>query len=264
MFGIARRPGHIFFDPARDVLYFGPCDGFMAAEAQLRTILALADPDELAQVRRVALSATVLSDGFVSPPSYAQPSPPASTSLAVDVLHLLRAKLPHLRELFIVPHEENLSHSDSAALLIPPPLPPMLTQPGPLPVSSDPGLPVGGAAVSAADGSVSQPLGLDSDGLSMLFADASFATEATVRLAQQVHAAMRRVCMAAPDWKLPQWRILFVSSGSAKQLRQVEAEVRVKPTMDARVQTMAMEMTVKRKTSMRTNMRTQMNSRAGT
>ncbi|CAK7238817.1 MAG: hypothetical protein STHCBS139747_000236 [Sporothrix thermara] len=94
MFGIARRPGHIFFDPARDVLYFGPCDGFMAAEAQLRTILALADPDELAQVRRVALSATVLSDGFVSPPSYAQPSPPASTSLAVDVLHLLLTAPP--------------------------------------------------------------------------------------------------------------------------------------------------------------------------
>ncbi|KAK7736210.1 hypothetical protein SLS53_007045 [Cytospora paraplurivora] len=55
-FGIARQPGQTFFDPEQDVLYFGPRDGFMASEANLRTTLSLCDPAELAQVRRVAIN----------------------------------------------------------------------------------------------------------------------------------------------------------------------------------------------------------------
>ncbi|CAK7215948.1 hypothetical protein SCUCBS95973_002639 [Sporothrix curviconia] len=180
MFGIARRPGHVYFDPARDVLYFGPRDGFMAAEAQLRTMLALADPDELAQVQRVALSATVLGDGFPSPP---QSSLSASTNLAADVLHLLRAKLPHLRELIVVPHDENAVFRADAARFVPLPLPPTAL---PLaPVSSWPSLPTDQPTACSANGS----------------------------LARHVHAAMRRVCAAVPDWKPPRWRILAVSNG---------------------------------------------------
>lgn len=55
-FGIARQPGQIFFSPRQDVLYFGPRDGFMASEANLRSVLSLCDPAELAQVKRVAVN----------------------------------------------------------------------------------------------------------------------------------------------------------------------------------------------------------------
>lgn len=55
-FGIARQPGRVFFDPDQDVLYFGPRDGFMASEAQLRTVLTLCCPEELRRVRKVAIN----------------------------------------------------------------------------------------------------------------------------------------------------------------------------------------------------------------
>lgn len=55
-FGIARQPGRVFFDPDEDVLYFGPRDGFMASEAQLRTVLTLCCPEELRRVRKVAIN----------------------------------------------------------------------------------------------------------------------------------------------------------------------------------------------------------------
>ncbi|KUI62278.1 hypothetical protein VP1G_09406 [Cytospora mali] len=55
-FGIARQPGQVFFAPDQDVLYFGPRDGFMASEANLRTILSMCDPAELAQIKRVAIN----------------------------------------------------------------------------------------------------------------------------------------------------------------------------------------------------------------
>lgn len=56
LFGIAQQPGRIFFDPDQDVLYFGPRDGFMASEAQLRTVLTLCDPEELRRIRKVAIN----------------------------------------------------------------------------------------------------------------------------------------------------------------------------------------------------------------
>lgn len=62
-FGIARQPARVFFDPRHDWLYLGARDGFAAAEAQLRTLLALADPAELAWVRRLALN-----DALFGPP----------------------------------------------------------------------------------------------------------------------------------------------------------------------------------------------------
>lgn len=55
-FGIARQPGQVFFDPDKDVLYFGPRDGFMASEAQLRTVLTLCCPEELRCIRKIALN----------------------------------------------------------------------------------------------------------------------------------------------------------------------------------------------------------------
>ncbi|CAK7272553.1 hypothetical protein SEPCBS119000_005184 [Sporothrix epigloea] len=181
MFGIARRPGHIFFDPARDILYFGPRDGFMVAEAQLRTILALADPDELARVQRVAVSTAVFGDGF----SPSMPSTlPANTNLVVDILHLLRTRFSCLQEFIVVPHSTDPAHHTDATL-------------GPL--SSRPMSFGHGPACS----STSVPF------------DSLPAAQDNVRLARHFHAAMRLVCAAAPDWKPPRWRILDLCHASA-------------------------------------------------
>ncbi|KUI64074.1 hypothetical protein VM1G_10856 [Cytospora mali] len=89
-FGIARQPGQVFFAPDQDVLYFGPRDGFMASEANLRTILSMCDPVELAQVKRVAINDA-----------------------------LFWSRLPGLQELIFIPRDENPLYSGDSCLVEP-------------------------------------------------------------------------------------------------------------------------------------------------
>ncbi|ERT01627.1 hypothetical protein HMPREF1624_02879 [Sporothrix schenckii ATCC 58251] len=188
MFGIARQPGHVYFDPERDILYFGPRDGYMAAEAQLRTLLVLADPEELTLVERVALSegildlqrlpsSSALTASSLSPLSSS--TSPASTNLAVDVLHQLRTRLPNLRELFVVPLEENLVGR------------------------------VGATVVEAESATTDPNAGTERP-----------AAAATSHLALHMRTALRRVCAAAPDWTPPRWRILVTDSSDNAQSRR--------------------------------------------
>lgn len=202
MFGIARQPGHVYFDPARDILYFGPCDGYMAAEAQLRTLLVLADPDELALVQRVALSEGVL-DPSLSTSTLASAS--ASTNLAVDVLHQLRTRLPNLREFIVVPHDENFEYSNDA-VLVPLPLPSMALPLGRLSAmpGSSPSLP----CISSLPRQIELVPAAASSNVDTM----TPTLDTTNRLARQIHTAMRRVCAAAPGWTPPRWRILMISS----------------------------------------------------
>lgn len=184
-FGIARRLGQTFFDPDQDYLYFGPRDGFMASEANLRTVLSLCDPNELAQVRRVAINealfwvydsawhrqtpchhdhhhfhsnyqqlqtppTTPMEDQHHQPrresqqtdslvpaprpltpqsPPLLPPTPPSAAattthtsiaaSLLADILRLVRARLPGLRELVLVPRDENPLYSSDCYLTEP-------------------------------------------------------------------------------------------------------------------------------------------------
>ncbi|KAJ6785037.1 hypothetical protein PWT90_05886 [Aphanocladium album] len=98
-FGFARRPGHIYFDPDHDVLYFGPRKGYMATDAQFRTFMALCDPDELAAVRRIAISDSL----FWIDSTYRSMT---AASLTMDVLRIIDQCLPNLEELIFVPREE--------------------------------------------------------------------------------------------------------------------------------------------------------------
>lgn len=167
-------------------MYFGPRDGFMASEANLRTVLSLCDPNELAQVRRVAINEALFwvydsawhrqapcyhdhhnhhnqhrqqqqnqqlqtppttplesqhhqhrghsqeADTPLPPPGpIPPPSPPMPTavatmthtsiaaSLLVDILRLVRARLPGLRELVLVPRDENPLYSSDCYLTEP-------------------------------------------------------------------------------------------------------------------------------------------------
>jgi hypothetical protein len=61
MFGVAGRPGRVYFDPAVDVLYFGrKGSGLTGPRAQYRTVFALCEGD-LARVRRIAVDEAVVS-----------------------------------------------------------------------------------------------------------------------------------------------------------------------------------------------------------
>lgn len=111
-FGIAHRPGQIFFSAPSDILHFGPRSGYMASEAQLRTVLTLCNPNDLAHVRKVAINDAV----FWIP---AAGSTKVATSLLVDVLRLLRTRMPGLCDLMIVPRSNQLVHSGEACLLEP-------------------------------------------------------------------------------------------------------------------------------------------------
>ncbi|KAG6365017.1 hypothetical protein INS49_006623 [Diaporthe citri] len=191
-FGIARQPGQTFFDSEQDYLYFGPRDGFMASEANLRTVLSLCDPTELAQVRRVAINEALFwvydsawhrqtpcyhdhhhnhhhnhhqhllqqqqNQQLQTPPTPpttpmesqhrrqpqetntplphpgplptpSTPPPPAAAatmthtsiaaSLLIDILRLVRARLPGLMELVLVPRDENPLYSSDCYLTEP-------------------------------------------------------------------------------------------------------------------------------------------------
>ncbi|KAL1880734.1 hypothetical protein Daus18300_001348 [Diaporthe australafricana] len=91
-------------------MYFGPRDGFMASEANLRTVLSLCDPTELAQVRRAAINEALF---------WVYDSAWHPASLLVDMLRLIRTRLPGLRELVFVPRDENPLYSSDCYLTPP-------------------------------------------------------------------------------------------------------------------------------------------------
>ncbi|EGX89310.1 hypothetical protein CCM_07561 [Cordyceps militaris CM01] len=99
-FGFARQPGRVYFDPRRDVLYFGPRQGYMATDAQFRTCMTLCDRAELAAVRRIAVSDALfwIDDTYRSM---------TAASLTMDVLRIIRQALPNLVELVFVPREQD-------------------------------------------------------------------------------------------------------------------------------------------------------------
>lgn len=99
-FGFARRPGHIYFDPSHDVLYFGRREGYMATETQFRTCMLLCDSAELAAVRRIAVSDALfwIDDTYRSM---------TAASITMDVLRIIDQRLPNLEELIFVPREED-------------------------------------------------------------------------------------------------------------------------------------------------------------
>ncbi|KAF7560027.1 hypothetical protein G7046_g4134 [Stylonectria norvegica] len=98
-FGFARGPGQVFFNPDRDILYFGPRQGYMAADSQFHTCLSMCDPKELAAVSRIAINDAL----FWIDTTYRSMS---AASLTVELLRRIQARVPHLQELIFVPRQE--------------------------------------------------------------------------------------------------------------------------------------------------------------
>ncbi|KAL6913146.1 hypothetical protein ACHAPO_005091 [Fusarium lateritium] len=105
-FGFARGPGQVFLDPDRDILYFGPRDGYMAADSQFQTIMSMCDPEELALVRRLAINDAL----FWVDDSYRSMT---AASLTVELLRRIQARMPGLEEIIFVPRSEESRGSES-------------------------------------------------------------------------------------------------------------------------------------------------------
>lgn len=93
-------PGQMFFNPASDILYFGPQDGYMAADAQFHTCMSMCDPSQLASVRRIAISDAL----FWVEGSY---NSMTAASLTVEVLRQLSLRMPALEQVIFVPREQD-------------------------------------------------------------------------------------------------------------------------------------------------------------
>ncbi|KAG5948475.1 hypothetical protein E4U53_006276 [Claviceps sorghi] len=99
-FGFARLPGHIYFNPASDILYFGPQEGYMAADAQFHTCMSMCDPSQLGSVRRIAISDAL----FWIEESY---NSMTAASLTVEVIRQLSLRMPALEQMIFVPREQD-------------------------------------------------------------------------------------------------------------------------------------------------------------
>ncbi|KHO00814.1 uncharacterized protein MAM_01592 [Metarhizium album ARSEF 1941] len=99
-FGFVRTPGHIIFNPDSDILYFGPRQGYMAADAQFHTCMSMCDPAQLALVRRIAVSDALFWVDRVY-------SSTAAASLTTNVIKQLASRMPALEHMIFVPREQD-------------------------------------------------------------------------------------------------------------------------------------------------------------
>ncbi|KAK9443866.1 uncharacterized protein VB005_02391 [Metarhizium brunneum] len=99
-FGFVRNPGHIIFNPDSDILYFGPREGYMAADAQFHTCMSMCDPAHLALVRRIAISDALfwVADTYNSM---------AAASLSTNAIKQLASRMPALDQIIFVPREQD-------------------------------------------------------------------------------------------------------------------------------------------------------------
>ncbi|KAI0145723.1 hypothetical protein F4776DRAFT_660604 [Hypoxylon sp. NC0597] len=63
LFGFPTAPGRIYLDPLRDTLYFGSRKGVAAAETLFSTFVSLAQPEDLAHVRHIAINEVLINYG---------------------------------------------------------------------------------------------------------------------------------------------------------------------------------------------------------
>ncbi|KAM0458737.1 hypothetical protein ACHAPV_005726 [Trichoderma viride] len=106
-FGFARGPGQILFNPEIDIMYFGPCEGFMAANSQFRTCMMLCDQQELASVRRLAINDALFWIGNMY-------NSMTAARFTLEVLREVATRMTGLEELIFVPWEGGNDHYEDA------------------------------------------------------------------------------------------------------------------------------------------------------
>ncbi|CAM1502864.1 Fc.00g076400.m01.CDS01 [Cosmosporella sp. VM-42] len=111
-FGFARGPGQVFFNPVRDIVYFGPRDGYMASDSQFHTYMSMCDPAELAPVRRIAINDAL----FWIDNTYRSMT---AASLTVEILRRIQSRMPGVQEIIFVPRDEESMTGPDAAYIEP-------------------------------------------------------------------------------------------------------------------------------------------------
>lgn len=104
-FGFAWGPGRVLFNPEIDIMYFGPREGFMAANSQFNTCMMLCNQQELASVRRLAISDALFWLGDVYDSTTA-------ASFTLEVLREVARRMTGLEELIFVPWEDENGDPD--------------------------------------------------------------------------------------------------------------------------------------------------------
>ncbi|KAI1143605.1 hypothetical protein F5Y05DRAFT_259 [Hypoxylon sp. FL0543] len=114
LFGSTRETGRIFLDPLRDTLYFGSGQGVAAAETTFNTFLSLAQPEDLAQVRHVAINEVLMSYGNQN--AWAS----STTQLTVEqVVCQAHHHFVNIEQLTFVCEDENPVYSSDAVFVEP-------------------------------------------------------------------------------------------------------------------------------------------------
>ncbi|KAL7906288.1 hypothetical protein GGI35DRAFT_104125 [Trichoderma velutinum] len=97
--GFSRCDGQVFFNFDVDILYFGPREGFMAADSQFHTCMLLCEDRELARVRRMAVNDALFWTGDTYNSLMA-------ASFVLEMLKQVAARMTGLEELILVPLED--------------------------------------------------------------------------------------------------------------------------------------------------------------
>ncbi|KAL6694622.1 hypothetical protein J3F84DRAFT_49027 [Trichoderma pleuroticola] len=100
--GFFRGDGLVYFNYDIDILYFGPREGFMAADSQFHTCMLLCEPSELARVRRLAVSEAMFR---LSGDTYELM---CATRFTLEMLRQVSERMTGLEELILVPWEEEM------------------------------------------------------------------------------------------------------------------------------------------------------------
>ncbi|KAJ4858360.1 hypothetical protein T069G_06627 [Trichoderma breve] len=100
--GFFRGDGLVYFNYDIDILYFGPREGFMAADSQFHTCMMLCEPSELARVRRLAVNEALFrlvgdTYEFMS-----------ATRFTLEMLRQVSQRMKGLEELILVPWDEEM------------------------------------------------------------------------------------------------------------------------------------------------------------
>ncbi|KAL7947372.1 hypothetical protein V8C42DRAFT_284865 [Trichoderma barbatum] len=105
-FGFCRRPGQVFFNFNVDIMYFGPREGYMAANSQFRTCMSMCDAAELASVRRLAINDALFWDEGTY-------NSLKAASFTLELLKHIATRMTGLEELIFVPWEDEVVVAES-------------------------------------------------------------------------------------------------------------------------------------------------------
>ncbi|RYP56638.1 hypothetical protein DL771_011672 [Monosporascus sp. 5C6A] len=116
LFGTCGEPGRIFFDPMRDILYFGARDGDAASESQLCNFMSLVSFEEMVCLRYIAINEMLIPGGRTLVDGA---SVNATKYTVKDIMYHINLLFRFLKQLFIICGDKNPVYSSDSVLVEP-------------------------------------------------------------------------------------------------------------------------------------------------